>query len=306
MVSDIVEIAENGLHLSLHRGFLCVRDESSERGRVVLDDIAALILSAQQVTISKNIMTALAERDVPIVVCGKNWHPISICHSLSGHHQGAGVLYDQIEASAALRKRLWQRLIQEKIRNQAITLGHHTDLTDKIKTLLNMAKQVRSGDPDNKEAQAAKLYWRSLMGNDFRRDYTQDGQNAMLNYGYTVLRAATARALTATGLHPAIGIHHRNRNNLFCLVDDVMEPYRPLIDDTVCTLWKEHGKDFGGITPEIKRILSGILTKDLIGERGASPLVNCLTRTAQSIKESFQEKDMRIVLPEIPALGTLL
>jgi|GEM_PF-2980439 CRISPR-associated protein Cas1 len=124
--------------------------------------------------------------------------------------------------------------------------------------------------------------------------------------GYTILRAATARALTATGLHPAIGIHHRNRNNLFCLVDDVMEPFRPIVDDAVCKWWAENGAFYETITPDIKRLLVDILSKDLISERGASPLINCLARTAQSIKESFQEKAMRLVLPEIPALGTLL
>ncbi len=305
-LNNIVEISENGRHLSLFRGFLRILDDRQELGRVVLDDMTALVLSAQQISLSKNIMVALAERSIPIIICGKNWHPISICNSVSGHHEGAGVLYDQIESTTALRKRLWQKIIKKKIYNQALILERHTGKTNDVVLLKKMSKQVRSGDTDNKEARAAKLYWKSLMGKEFKRDYNSLNQNILLNYGYTILRAATARAVTATGLHPAIGVFHRNRNNPFCLVDDVMEPFRPIVDDVVYRLWQKYGDNFSDLTPEIKQELVAVLSLDLIGEKGMTPLVNALARVAQTLKESFQEKENHLILPDIVAVGSLL
>ncbi len=306
MVANIVEINNSDQKISLFRGFLKVSDDDGEKGRVPLDDITALIISAHNGLISKNILVALAERNTPVIICGKNWHPVSISYPVTGHYQGAGILYDQIEASQPLRKRMWQTLIAAKISNQTSILARHWPEHSRITELVNMSKRVKSGDPDNLEAQAARLYWPALMGNDFRRNFTNPDQNILLNYGYTVLRAATARAVCSAGLTPALGIHHRNRNNAFCLVDDLVEPFRPLVDDLVCEIWKETEETLDQLTPEIKKRLVTILTRDLRGEKGASPLVNCLSRLAKSVCDSFQQKENVMILPELIKPGQLL
>lgn len=306
MVVNVVEISENGRYISLYRGFLKVADDDGEVGRVPLDDIVALILSASQVSLSKNVMVALAKRNTPVVVCGKNWHPVSVTLPVQGHHDTAGILFDQIEVSAALRKRMWQALVREKIANQAKILSRHAPSHKTVNKLTAMVRQVRSGDPDNREAQAAQIYWPALMGQTFRRDFSAADQNALLNYGYTVLRAATARAVCGAGLHPALGVHHRNRKNPFCLVDDLMEPFRPLMDDLVLRIWQDEQENYDGLTPAIKRRLAEILTLDLESDRGASPLVNCLGRLAVSLRDSIQNGENRLLFPRIVAAGQLV
>src|SRR3990167_1818385 len=230
MIGGIVEVAEPDRYISVHRGFLKVSDENTELGRVPLDDITALILSAPQVTITKNLMVELAERKAVIVTCGRNWHPISITLPFAAHFEAAGILHDQIAAGEPLKKRLWQTIVKAKIAHQATVLDRHHPGHPKLAELAVLERRVKSGDPDNMEAQAARHYWPALMGKGFRRDRDMADVNAYLNYGYTVLRAAAARAVCAAGLHPALGLHHCARLNPFALVDDIMEPFRPLID----------------------------------------------------------------------------
>lgn len=305
MTVNIVEIGEDGLRLSLYRGFLKISDAEGERGRVPLDNMLSLVISAPDAQVSKNIIVTLAARNIPVIFCGQNWRPASIAAPIEGHHQGAGFLFDQINTSAPLQKRLWQTLVRAKIRNQAITLKKHRPNNPKAAEIDNLVRRVRSGDPDNMEAQAARLYWKALMGDDFRRDKDGTQQNALLNYGYTVLRAATARAVTGAGLHPALGVHHRNRKNSFALVDDLMEPFRPLVDDHVLQIWDEHEADFPGLTPEIKKRLTAILWLDLRSEKGASPVMNCLQQTAISLRESICKKEHLLTLPDLPVAGAM-
>ncbi len=306
MVANIVEISEANSHLSLYRGFLKISDKEQEKGRVPLDDIVALILSAPDAMLSKMIIATLAERNIPVIICGRNWHPLSLTLPVHSHHETAGILFDQIEMSAALRKRLWQSFVREKITNQAKILSRHSDEAAASQKLMAMVGLVRSGDPDNREAHAAQLYWSALMGRGFRRDTGTNDQNALLNYGYTILRAATARAVCGTGLHPALGIHHRNRKNPFCLVDDIMEPFRPLVDALVIQIWRDCQNGYDGLTPDIKRRLVGILLQDQEGERGASPLINCIGRLAVSVKESIQQGENKLLFPKLADGGRLL
>jgi len=304
MIGGIVEIAEPDRYISVHRGFLKVSDTQTELGRVPLDDITALILSAPQVTISKNLMVELAEQKAVIVTCGRNWHPLSLTLPFAAHHQAAGILHDQIDVGAPLKKRLWQKVVKAKIAHQAKVLAHHEPSHPKLKELEILERRVKSGDPDNMEAQAARHYWTALMGADFRRDRSADNSNVFLNYGYTVLRAATARAICAAGLHPALGIHHHARHNAFALVDDLMEPFRPLLDSLVRKLATGH--ESTALTPESKRTLAAVLQQDLLAERGASPLINCLGRTAQSLAESFATKNDVLEIAQIKPAQNLL
>lgn len=304
MIGGLVEVAEAGRHLSVHRGFLKVSEDGGELGRVPLDDITALILSGPQITLTKHLMEELAERKAVIVTCGRNWHPLALTLPFAAHFQAAGVLRDQIAASEPLKKRLWQALVRHKIEHQAAVLGRHAPNHPKLSDLTVLARRVRSGDPQNMEAQAARIYWPALMGGEFRRDRHGGDVNMYLNYGYTVLRAATARAVCGAGLHPALGVHHGHDGNAFALVDDLMEPFRPLVDAIAWQLIAEGGD--AKLDPERKRRLAAVLQQDLIGEKGATPLVNCLARLAQSLAVSLSEKKVALVLAELKTPGRLV
>ena len=306
MIGGIVEIAEQGRHLSVCRGFLKVTEGDGELGRVPLDDIDALILSGPQTTLSKTLMMELAERKAVIVVCGRNWHPVSLTLPFAAHFKMAGVLHDQIDASQPLKKRLWRHVVKAKIDNQAEVLDRYAPDHPKLRELRVLSGRVKSGDPENMEAQAARHYWPALMGSKFRRERRATDANAYLNYGYTILRAATARAVCAAGLHPALGIHHRGRGNPFALIDDLMEPFRPLVDSIGRDIDSERGPGDAVLDPERKRRLAAVLQEDLVADKGLSPLVNCLARLAQSLATSFAENRDVLALPEIRRRGQLI
>lgn len=290
MIGGIVEIAEEGRHLSLFRGFLKVSDDNAEIGRVPLDTITALLVTARSASISTSLMAALAEQKAVVVTIGSNWHPAALTLPCNTHFRGAGILGQQIALSQPRAKRLWQQVVTEKIANQRAILVWNGSNPDKIRELGILASRVRSGDPDNMEAQAARHYWPALMGTDFRRDTDGGGINGYLNYGYAILRAATARAVVSAGLTPGLGIFHKNQANNFALVDDLMEPYRPLVDDAVKRMAGDG--DLPVLGPEQKRNLASLLQFDLRSERGMSPLVNCLHTLAQSFVAALDSSSM--------------
>jgi len=299
MIGGLVEIAEEGRHLSLFRGFLKVSMDGSEIGRVPLDDIHTLLISAHGTSISTNLMTELAERKAMVVTLGRNWHPKTITLPLNAHYQGAGILQDQIALSVPRAKRLWQQVVVDKIGNQAKILRWHNGDVIKVRELEILMGRVRSGDPDNMEAQAARHYWPGLMGSDFRRDTAGGDINGYLNYGYAILRAATARAVVSAGLTPALGIHHKNKYNSFALVDDLMEPYRPLVDNLVRQM-SDRGDTLSSLGPEEKRALAAVLQYDLPGQKGMSPLVNCLHTLAQSFVTCLTDKTKKLTFAPLP------
>lgn len=294
MIGRIVEIAENGRHLAADRGFLRVLAGSDELGRVPLDDIAAVIANAHGLTYSNNLLLALVERGAAVVLCGPNHQPAAILWPVDSHHIQTARMKAQINAPLPVNKRLWQELIRAKIRQQGAllaTLGHEAGAFDLL------ARQVRSGDPDNIEAQAARRYWPLLMGVDFRRDPALPGTNGLLNYGYAVLRALVARAVMAAGLHPSIGLHHRNRYNPMCLVDDVMEPFRPVVDWMVLRLLAAGIAD---VTRDAKRYLAAVGQLDMATAQGTTPLSTCAIRLTQSLATSFEEEKPLLELPLSP------
>jgi CRISPR-associated protein Cas1 len=196
-----------------------------------------------------------------------------------------------------LEKRLWQAVVKAKILNQASILSFFT--REDEKQLLELAKKVSSGDKENIEAQAAKKYWRKLFGEDFRRDFNQIGINSLLNYGYAILRSATARAIFSTGLHPAIGIFHKNQENAFCLVDDLMEPFRPIVDFIVKRI-VEKNSNISELTPEIKKNLTKILNLELSTSIGVVSISNCLIRLSQSFVKSLEDDEVKLEFPNSP------
>jgi CRISPR-associated protein Cas1 len=294
MIGRVVEIAEDARHLALLRGFMVVESEGAEVGRVPLDDIAVLLVNAHGVTYTNALMTALAGRGAAVVLCAANHRPAAWLWPLEGHHLQTARMAAQWEAPRPLLKRLWQILVQAKIRQQAAVLeavGQPSGAFDLL------ARKVRSGDPDNIEAQAARRYWPLLMGPDFRRDPDAGDVNGLLNYGYAIVRAATARAVVAAGLHPSVPIHHRNRGNSLALVDDLLEPFRPLVDLAVVRLARD---GFDQVTPETKRSLAGIMIRDMQTARGATPVTTCLARLASSLAQSFEQKRPELDLPLAP------
>ena len=291
MIGRVIEIASEGRHLARYRGLMTVSAGSAEDGRVPLDDIGVLLCNARGLTYSNDLLTELARRGAAVVLCGSDYLPVAWIWPLDGNHIQGLRMRCQLEASLPLRKRLWQAMVKAKIEQQKTVLEMLGKSDGGLDTL---ARRVKSGDPDNMEAQAARRYWPRLFGTDFQRERFGEMPNPLLNYGYTVLRAATARAVTAAGLHPSLGVHHHNRYDAMCLVDDLMEPFRPAIDYAVVRLIESGCAE---VTSEAKRTLVGVLAADMSTDRGTTPLETCLERAAQSLAQSFEVKQASLVFP---------
>lgn len=291
----VVDITTDGLHLATHRGFLTVSASGEEKGRVALDDVGALIVHAHGTTWSNSVMVRLSERAIPIVVCGSNHAPVACVWPLDGHHAQGARMRAQLGASRPLAKQLWRQIVAGKIRMQGEALAFTGKEAGAFELL---ARKVRSGDPENVEAQAARRYWKVMFGKEFSRDRQADGANGLLNYGYTVLRAIASRAICASGLHPTIGVFHTNRTNAFALADDLMEPFRPMVDLLVHALLIDH---IGEISSEAKRRLAAVGAKDLAMPDGTtSPLSIAMQRLAHSIATSFETHRPLVELPVRP------
>jgi CRISPR-associated protein Cas1 len=292
----ILDIATDSQHLSAYRGFLVVSKDREEIGRIPLDDVAAVIIHAHGVTWSTNLVVALAERGALMVLCGSNHAPVAVCMPLDGHHGQNARMRAQWETGKPLAKQLWREVVVAKIRWQAAVLESRGVPADAFDTL---ARRVRSGDPDNVEAQAARRYWPLLMGEDFRRDRAAGGVNGLLNYGYTILRSLLARSVVAAGLHPSVGIHHANRGNAFALADDLIEPFRPLVDAMAVQL---KARGCLEVTPEAKRAFAGLIAVDLPGETGTTTVSGAAVRLAQSLCRCFETgKSSELSLPRPPS-----
>jgi CRISP-associated protein Cas1 len=291
----IVDIATDGLHLSAHRGFLIVSLDRAEQGRVALDDIHALIIHAHGVTWSTNLAVTLAQRGAIIVLCGANHAPVAMMTPIDGHHAQGGRMRAQWASGEPLRKQLWRQVVTAKITMQASLLGSLG--IAEAEALKFMARRVRSGDPDNVEAQAARRYWPALMGPDFRRDRDAEGANALLNYGYAVMRATLARAVIGAGLHPTIGLHHKSGVNSFALADDLMEPFRPLVDAVVRRMVCD-GID--SVTPETKKPLAHLIGADVRLDDAISPVSIAAQRLALSLAKSFESGKPELAIFDPP------
>ena len=299
MLGRIVEVANDKRHLSVYRGFMLVHSTGEDRqevGRVPLDDIAALIANAHGLSYTNNLLVALAERSAPFVLCGANHNVAGMLWPIDGHHQQAHRFEAQIACTLPVRKRLWATIVKSNLLNQAAVLQATGAAHAPVQAL---AKQVRSGDPDNLEAQGARRYWGLLMGSLFRRDQQADGVNALLNYGYTVLRAATARSVVAAGLHPSLGLHHSHDNNAMRLVDDLMEPFRPVIDLTV---WQLQNSGPCVVNQDTKRALLQSLYQDLPTDAGRTPVFVALQKLAISLVQVQlgERKALDLPLPGVP------
>lgn len=292
MFGRIIEITETGRTLRLNLGSVEIFDSNGAKlARIALDEIAGIICYPHGSLVTAALMAELARRNIPLVVSGNDFSPVGVLTALDGNFEQAKRIEAQINSSAPRKKQLWADVVRQKIAMQALALeiAGRPNLT-----VANLRTQVRSGDSQNCEAQAARLYFTTFFGNNFRRDRDLPGINALLNYGYAVLRASTARALVAAGLHPSIGIFHRNAYNGMRLADDIMEPFRPLVDLRVRALIVD---GVAAVTPETKRALVDVLSTDVPHIRGITPVSVAVQYAATSLAKCFLGDAKKIEFP---------
>lgn len=263
-----------------------------------IEDLGYVVVEHPRVRFSTPALQKLAAANVVVVFCGADYHPTSMLLPLDQHYTSGEHTRAQVAASKPLNKRLWQQTIKAKLRAQAQAL----DLVcDGGEALRRLARRVRSGDPDNVEAEGARRYWPKVFTgllNGFARDRMGESPNELLNYGYSILRSATARALVGAGLHPAFGIHHHSKYNAFCLADDLMEPYRPVVDLLVVGLLNAGVPSDGKLLVAHKRRLLEVTQVEVEqgGTRGA--LMVALQRSAWSLAGCFVGTHKRITYPD--------
>lgn len=264
-----------------------------------IEDIGVVVLDNQRITITTGAIEALLENNCAIITCDHRSMPLGLTLPLSGNTTQSERFRDQINASLPLKKQLWQQTIQSKISNQASVLSSCQGA--EVGCLRAWARDVRSGDPDNFEGRAAAYYWRNLFGmhiEDFTRDREGVPPNNALNYGYAILRAIVARALVSSGMLPTLGIHHHNRYNAYCLADDIMEPYRPYVDEYVFQLIQKHGLPSDELPKAWKAELLLIPTLDVVIGGKKSPLMVGVSQTTASLYKCFSGEMRKVAYPE--------
>lgn len=294
MADQIIEISTPGVYLSKNRGFIEVSKDTVLIGNVAIDDALAIIISTPGCAVSTNLLDAFSASNIPVVICGKNYLPSSITLPVAGHSRQFMVMSQQVKVSEPRRKRAWQQIVRAKITNQNTVLNRAGISANKLSHLIG---RVRSGDPDNIEAQAARIYWQTLFGSEFRRDRNQVGLNSSLNYAYAVLRACVARAICASGLHPSFSLHHRNARNPLNLADDLIEPLRPIADHLVFM----HRDAFSGdLSPDLKQRLTALVNISTLTHDGLSPLSLASVKMCRSLVDYYANETDKIYTPPLP------
>lgn len=289
-------LIENKSSISSKNLQLIVKSETRE-GSIPIEEIGFLVLDHPEIYISIPAMNLLIENNSAIIICNKNHLPNGQFLNLNSHHIQQEIFKNQIEASLPLKKQLWQQTIIEKITNQGILLQK---ITGQKNTLDFLASKVLSGDSSNMEGVAASQYWKSFFETTditFKRERFGDYPNNFLNYGYAILRAATARALSGSGLLNTLGIHHKSKYNAFALADDIMEPFRPLVDEKVFEIIEQYEEQ--DLNTKIKADLLQILTRTVYFEDEKSPLMVALQKTASSLQQCYTGERKKIKYPKL-------
>lgn len=267
-----------------------------------IEDIGIVILDNKRITITQGLLEALLENNCAVITCDSHSMPVGLMLPLYGNSTQNERFREQLEASLPLRKQLWQQTIKAKIENQAAVLASYSKVS--TKAMERWANDVRSGDPENIEGRAAAYYWKNVFSGfeqlaGFTRDRNGMPPNNLLNYGYAILRAIVARGLVSSGMLPTLGIHHHNRYNAYCLADDIMEPYRPYVDQLVLSIVSECEPDDMELTKEVKFKLLGIPTIEVTVNGKRSPLMVAVTQTTASLYKCFSGELRRIAYPEM-------
>ena len=265
---------------------------------IPIEDIGVVVLDNRRITITSGAMEALLENNCAVITCNQKSMPVGLLLPLCGNTTQNERFRSQLEASLPLRKQLWQQTIKQKILNQEHVLRINT--AQETNCMRVWSNDVRSGDPDNLEARAAAYYWKNVFTTypNFVRDREGTPTNNILNYGYAILRAIIARALVGSGLLPTLGIHHHNRYNAYCLADDIMEPYRPYVDQLVLDII-QCNLEISDITRDLKMRLLGIPMLDVVINGKRSPLMIAAQQTTASLARCFAGENKRISYPEM-------
>ena len=270
------------------------KDSPDEKRTIPIEDIGVVLLEHQQTSVTLPLLNALAENEVQVVICNSKGMPSAMLQSMNSNNLQGETLRNQIACGEVLKKQLWKQVVEAKIRNQASLLDSVGENGNVLKPFYT---NVRSGDVDNREGIAARIYFQHLFGDSFVRNRDEPGINALLNYGYSILRAATCRAIVSSGLLPAIGIYHHNRSNAYPLADDLMEPFRPFVDGVVYDLAMQGNTE---LTKEVKGELISVLYADTLFEKIKRPLSVGLSMTTSSMAKCLSKELNTLSLPAFP------
>lgn len=290
----------NPAYLCLRNGQLVIQmpeTKTSER-TIPIEDIGVVVLDNKRITITTGAMEALLENNTALITCDSRSMPTGLLLPLYGNTLQNERFRYQLDASLPLRKQLWQQTIKQKIANQEVVLRSYSEVETRCMKV--WTEDVRSGDSDNIEARAAAYYWRNLFPwiPNFVRGREEEPPNNLLNYGYAILRAVIARSLVGSGLLPTLGIHHHNRYNAYCLADDIMEPYRPYVDELVIKIIGNY-KYYEVLNKELKSELLSIPVLDVTIDGKRSPLMVAATQTTASLYKCFSGELRKISYPQM-------
>ena len=290
MINRTVEISSAPTTLRVHDEQLLIERNGAVAGRIPLEDIGLLVIDEQQTIVSARTLQGLMEHQGVALICNKKHLPSGMLVPIVSHSTLQQKIALQLELARPMRKRLWRHIVRGKILAQARVLGKNSSTAARLR---EAARTMRSGDPENVEAQMARFYWQAWLGSEteFKRDQDGDGINALLNYGYAIVRASLARACVIAGLQPAIGIHHSNRSNPFCLVDDLIEPLRPIVDEAVRDLHRAGNSE---IKPDTKKTLLALLYKEVRYADQKSPLVVAIQHYVFGFVRCLENKDEKM------------
>jgi len=272
------------------------KEEAVRVEQIPVEDLGFVVLEHPQITFTQKLMQLLLEKNVSVICCDARYMPAGLWMPLSGHHLQSERFREQIAASEPLKKQLWQQTIQVKIKHQGMLIDA---IGASARPFETMARRVRSGDAGGEEALAARRYWPLLFGPDFKREPKGTFPNGLLNYGYAILRAAVARALSGSGLLPTLGIHHRNRYNAYCLADDIMEPFRPLVDALTWKRWVKENNQTTELSQEDKAMFLQMLVADVRFENEKSPLMIALSQLSASLSGCFEGRCRKLRYPKL-------
>lgn len=286
-------LLENKASLTTKNLQLVIKTETRE-SNIPIEDIGYIVIDHPEIYLSVPALNLLVDNNTAVIICNTNHLPNGMFLNLNSHHIQQEIFKNQINASVPLKKQLWQQTVMEKITNQGLLL-------EKITTQKNnfdfLASKVLSGDTSNMEGVAANFYWKSFFEHNFKRERFGDYPNNFLNYGYAILRAATARALSGSGLLNTLGIHHKSKYNAFALADDIMEPFRPIVDEKVAEIMQNYTEQ--ELNTAIKAELLQILTRTVYFKEEKSPLMVALQKTASSLQQCYMGDRKKIKYPKL-------
>ena len=282
MIKRIIDISE-AAYVRLKHQQLVIEKQSEIVGQVPIEDLGVLILQHPAIVLTQQLIVACQKNKVVIVFCDEKHLPYSLILPIGeGHTLHNKILKQQMAISEPTRKRLWQKIVQHKIKEQEQTLV----MLNKESTRLSfLSTQVKTGDSGNCEAIAAQAYWKLLFGKAFKRDTDLDGVNSLLNYGYAIIRAAVARSVCGAGLHPTIGLFHTNQYNALCLADDLMEPFRPWVDYVVYQMASTNSEVT--INQQSKQALLGLMSEAVLYKKKTMPFMVALHYLMADLKRCY-------------------